>query len=321
MTRADDKWIIVEEYAVDTLKQGCKSGGSSPAGFTVPVRQAHSGGGKTEQDRPLDWPENLLAKIDRKLYFPDGICRPLNEDQMEGLLLALGDLKERERLVINMRFEGRRTYREIGEALGVSSSRARQILAKAFRRIRNEKNTAYIREGYHAVLERRKQQKEEARNAADPEERLRILSGITLLDADLPVHTRSFLSDLGILTLGQLVGALETDPNSILIHWPYGDYGLREVFRKLEEYKVDCSRAKTACGINPKAVDIGELELTIRTYNALHRAGFDKVEDVLHLIQNDMPALRRVRNLGAKSLAELFDRLEVSGFDTGLRQG
>src|SRR5919201_965192 len=58
-------------------------------------------------------------------------------------------------------------------------------------------------------------------------------------------------------------------------------------------------------------VPIEDLDLTVRAYNCLKRAGITKVGQVLEMSEDD---LLGVRNFGRKSLDELKDRLQERGF-------
>jgi len=58
-------------------------------------------------------------------------------------------------------------------------------------------------------------------------------------------------------------------------------------------------------------VPIEDLELTVRAYNCLKRAGLTKVGQVLEMTEDD---LLGVRNFGKKSLDELVERLAERGF-------
>lgn len=69
----------------------------------------------------------------------------------------------------------------------------------------------------------------------------------------------------------------------------------------------------TAATISPKLYDvpIEDLDLTVRAYNCLKRAGITKVGQVLEMTEDD---LLGVRNFGRKSLDELTERLGERGF-------
>ena len=57
---------------------------------------------------------------------------------------------------------------------------------------------------------------------------------------------------------------------------------------------------------------IEELELSVRSYNCLKRAGINTVEELTHRTEEDM---MKVRNLGKKSLDEVKHKLEELGLD------
>ena len=55
---------------------------------------------------------------------------------------------------------------------------------------------------------------------------------------------------------------------------------------------------------------IEELDLSVRSYNCLKRAGINTVEDLANKTEDDM---MKVRNLGKKSLDEVKAKLEELG--------
>ena len=57
---------------------------------------------------------------------------------------------------------------------------------------------------------------------------------------------------------------------------------------------------------------IEEMELSVRSYNCLKRAGINTVEDLTRKSKDDM---LKVRNLGWKSLEEVINKLKELGFD------
>ena len=60
---------------------------------------------------------------------------------------------------------------------------------------------------------------------------------------------------------------------------------------------------------------IEELELSVRSYNCLKRAGISTVED---LANKTMPEMMKVRNLGKKSLDEVINKLHALGLELTL---
>ncbi len=55
---------------------------------------------------------------------------------------------------------------------------------------------------------------------------------------------------------------------------------------------------------------IEELDLSVRSYNCLKRAGINTVQDLTNRSENDM---MKVRNLGRKSLEEVVAKLDSMG--------
>lgn len=64
---------------------------------------------------------------------------------------------------------------------------------------------------------------------------------------------------------------------------------------------------------------IEDLELTVRAYNCLKRAGITKVGEVLERLQQGEEEILAIRNFGRKSLDELLDRLDHKGFLSAIR--
>ncbi|WP_314057882.1 DNA-directed RNA polymerase subunit alpha [Shuttleworthella satelles] len=78
------------------------------------------------------------------------------------------------------------------------------------------------------------------------------------------------------------------------------------------EIMVEKPSADTA---SMKMMNIDELELSVRSYNCLKRAGINTVEDLVNKTPEDM---MKVRNLGRKSLEEVLQKLQEMGLS--LRQ-
>ncbi len=59
-------------------------------------------------------------------------------------------------------------------------------------------------------------------------------------------------------------------------------------------------------------MSIEEMELSVRSYNCLKRAGINTVEDLIQKTKEDM---LKVRNLGLKSIEEVFEKLQELGLN------
>ena len=57
---------------------------------------------------------------------------------------------------------------------------------------------------------------------------------------------------------------------------------------------------------------IEELDMSVRAFNCLKRAGINTVEDLINRSEEDMI---KVRNLGKKSLEEVIQKLQSLGFE------
>ena len=57
---------------------------------------------------------------------------------------------------------------------------------------------------------------------------------------------------------------------------------------------------------------IEELDLSVRSFNCLKRAGINTVEDLISKSEEEM---MKVRNLGKKSFDEVKEKLQSLGFD------
>jgi DNA-directed RNA polymerase subunit alpha len=60
--------------------------------------------------------------------------------------------------------------------------------------------------------------------------------------------------------------------------------------------------------------NIEDLDLSVRAFNCLKRAGITKVGEILEKLERDEDELLAIRNFGQKSLEELKEKLEAKGF-------
>ena len=72
------------------------------------------------------------------------------------------------------------------------------------------------------------------------------------------------------------------------------------------EKKEDTGRDKVL------EMTIEELDLSVRAFNCLKRAGVNSVGDLINKSPDEM---MKVRNLGKKSLEEVISKLEALGFN------
>ena len=56
--------------------------------------------------------------------------------------------------------------------------------------------------------------------------------------------------------------------------------------------------------------DITELNLSVRSFNCLKRAGCNTIGEIIKLIDDDEKSLRKIRNLGSRSEPEILKAIE-----------
>ena len=90
---------------------------------------------------------------------------------------------------------------------------------------------------------------------------------------------------------------------------PYGKYG-SDNGECYEAYKKD-KLEKLGCGLpNPS---LEEMDLSVRAYNVLKRAGLNTAKDIAEL---DYLQILRIRNLGKHTYDEVIEKLETLGYNT-----
>jgi DNA-directed RNA polymerase subunit alpha len=61
-------------------------------------------------------------------------------------------------------------------------------------------------------------------------------------------------------------------------------------------------------------VNIEDLDLTVRAYNCLKRAGITKVGEILEKLERSEDEILSIRNFGQKSMDELKEKLSAKGY-------
>ena len=196
------------------------------------------------------YPYNLLDEVIRGRWEST-----LNSDQEAGLEHALSTLTEREQQAIAEYFGNGGTLESTAKLWNVTKERARQIVAKAVRKLRHPMRFKIIKCGMEGW---------ERRKAIEQED--------LMLD----------------------------EKEAMLIH-------RRAIVEQLIEEKQETKREIT----------IEDMQLSVRTYNCLGRAGIRTLNDLMkYTKENGYSGLCRIRNLGRKSLSEIFRKMEeLTGTD------
>ena len=202
------------------------------------------------------YPYNLIEGVFHKYPFLSVEEPPDLKASVEYLLLSLFD--ERKQKILHMRFKEGKTLQYVGDEVGISKDRVRQIEDKMLSILRKPKNSKIILNGIAAVM--KDEINEAVRKAADS------------------AYLRGYCE-----SQKQLVSSISRDLT-----------------------------AKNNSFGSLFAMTIDNLGLTVRSYNCLHRAGIETIED---LMQQDAKSLSQIRNLGVKSYKEIIEKLEMLGLN------
>ncbi len=116
----------------------------------------------------LDWPYNLLNALEIEADDP---LTMLDDIGTLEVAMALSSMTPREKKVIRMRYMGNMTQEAIGNEIGVTKSRVREIEAKALRKLRYPTVCGFIlKYGVKAYVQKRVNEGIEARLKVKEEE-------------------------------------------------------------------------------------------------------------------------------------------------------
>ena len=151
-----------------------------------------------------DYPLNLFKAIEaEKTQFQFSI-EEITADKLEGLEYALTELTEREMQILFLRYQERKTLKEIGEIIGVTAERIRSQELRAIYRLRKPPLLGYIKYGKVAceqLIATRKAEKEKEYNERG--------FNIPLEELDLSVRAFNNLKKIGCDTVADVVDLTE----------------------------------------------------------------------------------------------------------------
>ena len=227
--------------------------------------------------------EPVKAPLNELKEFFYSFCISSAEQMQFKMNMMLCLLSARERAVLNMRFalhedvDHNMTQEEVGEVLGVTRHRARQIEVRALRKLRHPNKLNIIRK-----------------------------AGNFLDDNLLDQKTRATLYRLKIDSKDKILKIIEDDENSSLELVET----LKDFIKKYEEREDYKIRQAQIDELLEKPIDI--LDLNVRPYNCMKRAGISTVRDLVKIMNNE-ERLSRVRNLGPKSIEDIKSTLDKFG--------
>lgn len=234
------------------------------------------------------WPYNLLDAIVRPSWFPghrednvDHYWKDLvSEDQMRGLEAAMETLSPRETEFLLLYFRDGLNLEEAGLRFGVTRERARQIIAKAIRRLRHPTCSRLITLGIQgAVLQNENKNR-------------RLQLEAEMYELDSWERALNFIRE----------GLLERAASLSRATGKYFDFQ--------EQVLSGPAAGGEKEGIMYLSID--ELNLSVRSWNCCKRAGINTLGELVDRARmGESGGLLRIRNLGRKSLEELLDRIKV----------
>lgn len=198
---------------------------------------------------------------------------PLSADQYDGLDRALDSLTGREQDAIEHYFHRGETLEDMTKVFGVTRERVRQILAKALRKLRHPTRRKLIQKG--PMLYERESTYQQA------------LRDIAAKEAALKERDERLKGNFGELAPMRRC--------------------LNDLRRSMEELEKILSIG-TDCGYTGMET-VEDMNLSVRSYNCLKRAGCSTLADVISLIQSG--ELYHVRNLGRRSAEEVIAKAEA----------
>lgn len=201
------------------------------------------------------FPINLLSEI----FLDDNATYPADIDGTVGYVISRYD--ERVQKVIFGRYKEGKSYEQLGNEIGVSHERARQIAAKAVRQMRSSKCRAFLSAGIAEYISQ-----------------IRTSAAESALNWQISEATE--------------VIKIVADRLSKLT----GDDGLVEMLEKQEAE-------------SRRQLKIVDIDLSVRSFNILYRAGIRTVGDIL-----EYGDLTTVEGLGTRCLEEITRKIRELGF-------
>lgn len=146
----------------------------------------------------LTYPDNLLCDIfGGEWEYP----RPADFDG--SLEYVLHSLTERERRILDFRYKDGLTFEAIGKRECVTRERARQIYARALRKLCNPQRLNYLKYGVSGVISWKTESARKAALASLPKPDIKP-EDITLEELELSVRSYNCLKRAGISTLHEI---------------------------------------------------------------------------------------------------------------------
>lgn len=149
-----------------------------------------------------EYPINLLKTIAAEQTRFEFNADEITEDKLDGLAHIIASLPEREQQILQLRYQERKTLREIGEIIGVTLERIRSQEHRAIYKLATPPRLGYIKYGkvaYEKLIAERKAEKEYNERGFN----------IPLEELDLSVRAFNNLKKIGCDTVADVVDLTE----------------------------------------------------------------------------------------------------------------
>lgn len=227
------------------------------------------------EDISSQYPQNIFRAIFGEAVDPETheeIGQMLGDRGALEIAMVLSNLSDREAEVLRYRYQKNKTYEDLTKVFGIGRERIRQIEAKALRRMRKPVVTRLLRMGANGWL--KDLVESEAKRIA--EERI-------------PKQVHQILTE-------RLAWAEEKQNEKEA-----------ELLRLARDGEMEDPKVILA-----ENITVEEMELSVRSYNCIKRAGMNTAADIIAKTYEEMS---EVRNLGRKSLEEIILKLKELGFE------
>lgn len=260
----------------------------------------------------------------------------LSEKNIAGTLVAIETTKsnksanaERDLAIFKDRMASNETYESIGKRYGIGSNAVRLVCERTLRKLRHPSRSELIKNGiedgyvtdnesvYYAARDLGYDVKFEVQGIN--------IEGIKLEDMPFGVMAHRILKENGINTLRDIVEFLASGSDFKELEG-FGPKCIDEMDRRLSCKGIHTERSKMyyeSILRNSKKVEekvekrsikdikLQELNISVRTYNALHMAGLNDIDDIISFTERGL--INGTRNFGRKGKEELIESLREIG--------
>lgn len=166
---------------------------------------------------------------------------------------------------------------------------------------------------YGITLKKDEEENNDANTASSDNRKIELQ---TLYDnGEISIRTHNCLRRAGMLTLGDVA---DRTPEDMMHVRNLGRKCLDEILRVLKQYGLQLKEEeKPELESHLAEMNLDDMELSVRSYNCLRRAGISKLHEIIDLSGEDFV---KIRNLGLKSAQEVVTKLAELGVPYELRK-